>query len=233
MMTSNSKVDNGRYPFPTIEQKWRAYWQTIDLYQTGDDPAKPDHYILDYFPYPSGDGLSVGHGRNYVPSCASARFMRMKGYNVLHPMGWDAFGLPAENYAIQHAIHPGESSARFSATYKRQMQLLECSYDWSRDDWLISRQRYWGAPIPIVHCPACGAGGRAGRRAAPAAARHRRFCAGGRRPFPPGPHHRWVQTTCPQCGGPAQRETDTMDGFACSSWYFPALRQSPLPGRAL
>ena len=118
---------------PTNEQKWRDYWQSIDLYQTGDDSNKPDIYILDFFPYPSGDGLSVGHGRNYVPTCVSARFQRMNGYNVLHPMGWDAFGLPAENYAVKHNIHPRESTRIFTDTYRRQMKLLECSYDWSRE----------------------------------------------------------------------------------------------------
>ncbi|MCP4362919.1 MAG: leucine--tRNA ligase [Chloroflexi bacterium] len=122
-----------KYDFKTIEKKWRPYWQEIDLYQTGNDPQKPTSYILDYFPYPSGAGLSVGHGRNYVPTCIAARYRRMNGFNVLHPMGWDSFGLPAENYAIQHKIHPHESSSRFAATYKRQMQLIECSYDWSRE----------------------------------------------------------------------------------------------------
>ncbi len=122
-----------RYDYNAIEPKWRDYWQEIDLYQTGDDPDKPYHYILDYFPYPSGEGLSLGHARNYVPTCVSARFQRMRGMNVLHPMGWDAFGLPAENYAIKHNIHPRESTELFCNTYKRQMKLLACSYDWSRE----------------------------------------------------------------------------------------------------
>ncbi|GIK54457.1 MAG: leucine--tRNA ligase [Chloroflexi bacterium] len=124
---------NKKYDFHTIENKWRPYWQAIDLYKTGEDPQKPNYTILDYFPYPSGEGLSVGHCRNYVPSCIAARYKRMTGYNVLHPMGWDAFGLPAENYAIAHHIHPRESTAQFAANYKRQMQLVECSYDWSRE----------------------------------------------------------------------------------------------------
>jgi leucyl-tRNA synthetase len=124
---------NEKYDFKTIEEKWRAYWNKIDLYQTGNDPEKPDIYILDYFPYPSGEGLSVGHTRNYVPSCVSSRYHRMKGCNVLHPMGWDAFGLPAENYAIAHNIHPRESTKIFTDTYRRQMKLVECSYDWSRE----------------------------------------------------------------------------------------------------
>src|SRR5690606_40495933 len=93
-------TERAAYDFKTLEEKWRPRWRADDLYRTSDDPAKPDAYILDFFPYPSGDGLSVGHCRNYVPTCVSARFHRMPGYNVLHPMRWDAFGLPAENYAI-------------------------------------------------------------------------------------------------------------------------------------
>ncbi len=122
-----------KYDFKAIEQKWRPYWQSIDLYKTGADPNKPKQYILDFFPYPSGAGLSVGHARNYVPTCVAARYKRLQGYNVLHPMGWDAFGLPAENYAIQHGVHPKVASEQHSATYKRQMQLMACSYDWSRE----------------------------------------------------------------------------------------------------
>ena len=132
-MTPVAKSRVAPYDFRALQEKWRPRWQTEDLYRTGDDPGKPKAYILDFFPYPSGDGLSVGHCRNYVPTCVSARFHRMRGYNVLHPMGWDAFGLPAENYAIKHGIHPAETTRRFAANYKRQMQLVECSYDWSRE----------------------------------------------------------------------------------------------------
>ena len=121
------------YDFPTVEARWRAHWAAIDLYKTGDDPSKPKHYILDFFPYPSGDGLSVGHCRNYVPTCVSSRFLRMNGYNVLHPMGWDAFGLPAENYAILHNVHPAVTTQRQVANYRRQLTLAECAYDWSRE----------------------------------------------------------------------------------------------------
>jgi len=132
-MIPEMKTQTAPYDFGALEEKWRPVWQAADLYRTGDDPDKPRAYILDFFPYPSGDGLSVGHCRNYVPTCVSARFHRMRGYNVLHPMGWDAFGLPAENYAIAHGIHPAETTRRFAANYKRQMQLIECSYDWSRE----------------------------------------------------------------------------------------------------
>ncbi|MBK8904415.1 MAG: leucine--tRNA ligase [Anaerolineaceae bacterium] len=122
-----------KYHPQAVEKKWRPIWEAQNLYHTGDDPDKPDTYILDYFPYPSGAGLSVGHARNYVPTCIISRYKRMQGYNVLHPMGWDAFGLPAENYAIQHHIHPRESTKLFADTYRRQMQAMECSYDWSRE----------------------------------------------------------------------------------------------------
>ena len=132
-MTTQSKSRSKSYDFRALESKWRPRWRAADLYRTGDDPDKPNYYILDFFPYPSGDGLSVGHCRNYVPTCVSARFHRMSGYNVLHPMGWDAFGLPAENYAIKHGIHPAETTQRFVANYRRQMDLVECSYDWSRE----------------------------------------------------------------------------------------------------
>jgi leucyl-tRNA synthetase len=136
MMTepkTRTKKQDRRYDFRALEEKWRPRWRAADLYRTGDDPDKPKFYILDFFPYPSGDGLSVGHCRNYVPTCVSARYHRMRGYNVLHPMGWDAFGLPAENYAIKHGIHPRETTEQFAANYRRQMQLVECSYDWSRE----------------------------------------------------------------------------------------------------
>ncbi|MEZ4643025.1 MAG: leucine--tRNA ligase [Chloroflexota bacterium] len=126
-------MTNNHYPFQTIEQKWRPYWEQMKLYQADDTADKPRYYVLDFFPYPSGAGLSVGHCRNYVPTCVDARFHRMNGYNVLHPMGWDAFGLPAENYAVNHHIHPRQSTKLFTDTYRRQMKLVECSYDWSRE----------------------------------------------------------------------------------------------------
>ena len=132
-MTNQTNQTNGRYNFRAVEKKWRPIWQAENLYETGNDPDKPDSYILDFFPYPSGAGLSVGHCRNYVPTCIASRYKRMRGFNVLHPMGWDAFGMPAENYAIQHNIHPKESTQLFANTYRRQMQLIECSYDWSRE----------------------------------------------------------------------------------------------------
>ncbi len=96
-------------------------------------PGRTKFYCLDFFPYPSGNGLSVGHGRNYVPSDVIARYHRMQGRAVLHPMGWDAFGLPAENEAIKRGIHPAETTTRYAANYRRQMTLMGCSYDWERE----------------------------------------------------------------------------------------------------
>jgi leucyl-tRNA synthetase len=122
-----------RYDPQSIEPKWAARWEETQLYQTGPADERPKTYILDFFPYPSGDGLSVGHCRNYVPTDVLSRYYRMHGYNVLHPMGWDAFGLPAENAAIKEKTNPAKLIARFSANYKRQFQLIGISFDWSRE----------------------------------------------------------------------------------------------------
>ena len=124
-----------------IEVKWQRYWAETGIYRTHTHPNPHTHtpahcqtfYFLDFFPYPSGDGLSVGHGRNYVPTDVISRTYRMRGYSVLHPMGWDAFGLPAENEAIKKGIHPRETTARYAANYRRQMTLIGCSYDWERE----------------------------------------------------------------------------------------------------
>jgi len=105
----------------------------MGIYRASEDMSLPKYYLLEFFPYPSGDGLSVGHSKNYVPCDAAARFRRMRGFNVLHPMGWDAFGLPAENEAIIRQIHPQENTAKNAANYKRQMNLQGLSYDWSRE----------------------------------------------------------------------------------------------------
>jgi leucyl-tRNA synthetase len=122
-----------RYDHRKIEGRWQRIWRERDAYRTPDTSDKPKFYCLDFFPYPSGDGLSVGHCRNYVPTDAISRYKRMMGFNVLHPMGWDAFGLPAENYAIKRGIHPRLTTEQAIATYKRQMDLIGLSYDWSRE----------------------------------------------------------------------------------------------------
>jgi leucyl-tRNA synthetase len=122
-----------RYDPRVIEAKWQSAWRDAGAYTTPDTSDRPKFYALDFFPYPSGDGLSVGHCRNYVPTDAVSRFFRMRGYNVLHPMGWDAFGLPAENYAIKMGVHPRVTTERNIANYHRQMDLIGLSFDWSRE----------------------------------------------------------------------------------------------------
>ncbi len=117
----------------SIEPKWQRRWAETAIHRTPTHSQAHAFYCLDFFPYPSGDGLSVGHGRNYVPSDVISRFHRMKGDAVLHPMGWDAFGLPAENEAIKKGRHPRETTTRYAANYRRQMTLIGCSYDWERE----------------------------------------------------------------------------------------------------
>ena len=119
-----------RYNFSAIEKKWRAYWQDNPIQDIESD--KPAYYCLDMFPYPSGDGLHVGHWRGYVLSDVLSRYKILQGYNVLHPMGWDAFGLPAENHAIEHGIHPSAGTAENIKTFKRQLQEIGAVYDWER-----------------------------------------------------------------------------------------------------
>lgn len=122
-----------RYDFEAIEKKWQKAWDGSGIYRTSEDLSKPKLYCLDFFPYPSGSGLSVGHCRNYVPTDVYSRYFRMKGHRVLHPMGWDAFGLPAENYAIKVGVSPQQVIREATLNYKRQMTLIGTSYDWERE----------------------------------------------------------------------------------------------------
>jgi leucyl-tRNA synthetase len=122
-----------RYEPKKIEPKWREQWEKSDLYLTREDPGRPKFYVLEMFPYPSGDGLSVGHLHNYVPCDVIGRYRRMAGFNVLHAMGWDAFGLPAENDALLKRLHPKETVPRYAANFKRQLKLSGCAYDWTRE----------------------------------------------------------------------------------------------------
>jgi leucyl-tRNA synthetase len=122
-----------QYPFDLIEPKWQGYWEANKTFRASDGGAKPKFYILDMFPYPSGAGLHVGHPEGYTATDILARYKRMRGFNVLHPMGWDAFGLPAEQYAIETGTHPAQTTAKNIATFKRQIQMLGFSYDWDRE----------------------------------------------------------------------------------------------------
>jgi leucyl-tRNA synthetase len=116
-----------------IEEKWRTEWEKRNVYRVSNDSAKPKFYALDMFPYPSGAGLHVGHPLGYIASDILSRFKRLKGFNVLHPIGFDAFGLPAEQYAIEHGIHPAKSTAANIENFKRQLRKIGFSYDWSRE----------------------------------------------------------------------------------------------------
>ena len=108
-------------------------WRAQETFRAEIDPSKPKFYVLDMFPYPSGDGLHVGHPVGYTATDIMARYKRMRGFNVLHPMGWDAFGLPAEQYAVETGIHPAVTTRKNIATYKRQMCRLGLGYDWDRE----------------------------------------------------------------------------------------------------
>jgi leucyl-tRNA synthetase len=123
----------GAYQPQSIEPKWQLNWEKQELYKAQPTFETPKYYCLEFFPYPSGEGLHVGHCRNYIPTDVISRFMRMRGYNVLHPMGWDAFGEPAEQYAIAHGVHPRISTDRNTANFRRQMTLIGAGYDWSRE----------------------------------------------------------------------------------------------------
>lgn len=121
------------YNFKEIEAKWQQYWADNNSFKTIDDFSKPKFYCLDMFPYPSGAGLHVGHPEGYTATDIVCRYKRSKGFNVLHPMGWDAFGLPAEQYAIQTGTHPAETTQKNCDNFRRQIQSLGLSYDWDRE----------------------------------------------------------------------------------------------------
>ncbi|MCC7525220.1 MAG: leucine--tRNA ligase, partial [Chitinophagaceae bacterium] len=121
------------YNFKAIEQRWRLQWEKDGVYQVTNDASKPKCYVLDMFPYPSGAGLHVGHPLGYIASDVFARYKRLKGFNVLHPMGYDAFGLPAEQYAIDHGIHPAVSTDKNISTFRKQLDNIGFCYDWSRE----------------------------------------------------------------------------------------------------
>ena len=121
------------YKFRDIEKKWQEWWKVNKVYKVSNDSAKPKYYVLDMFPYPSGAGLHVGHPLGYIASDIYARFKRLKGFNVLHPMGYDAFGLPAEQYAIEHGIHPAISTENNINIFRKQLDNIGLCYDWDRE----------------------------------------------------------------------------------------------------
>jgi len=122
-----------KYDFKRIEGKWQQRWREANLFHAAPDPARPKYYGLEYFPYPSGAGLSVGHFKNYAPTDAFLRYKAMCGFNVLHPMGWDAFGQPAENEAIRLKRNPRPMVEEFATNYRRQLDIIGMSYDWDRE----------------------------------------------------------------------------------------------------
>ena len=121
------------YNFSAIEKKWQAAWKAAGAYKVSNTSSKPKYYVLDMFPYPSGAGLHVGHPLGYIASDIFSRYKRLKGFNVLHPMGYDAFGLPAEQYAIEHGVHPAVSTHKNIDTFRAQLDNIGFSYDWSRE----------------------------------------------------------------------------------------------------
>src|SRR5580765_5468643 len=121
------------YDFRSIERKWQEHWERHPVAKTKPTNSGKKFYCLDMFPYPSGSGLHVGHWRGYVLSDVYARIKWLQGYNVLHPMGWDAFGLPAENDAIKKGIHPAISTDQNISTFRRQLDEIGAMYDWSRE----------------------------------------------------------------------------------------------------
>ncbi|MBP7744514.1 MAG: leucine--tRNA ligase [Phycisphaerae bacterium] len=128
---------NHTYAFTELEPRWQRYWDEHESFRAANpgEPGSgaPKFYVLDFFPYPSGAGLHVGHPLGYIASDIMARFMRMRGYNVLHPMGWDAFGLPAEQYAVETGVHPRITTQKNIATYLRQLKMIGLAYDWGRE----------------------------------------------------------------------------------------------------
>jgi leucyl-tRNA synthetase len=162
------------YDHRSVEPKWQARWREARLHQTTFDPQRPKFYALDMFPYPSGAGLHVGHCEGYTATDIITRWKRMQGWNVLHPMGWDAFGLPAENYAIKTGIHPRVTTEKAIANFRRQIDSIGFAYDWDREinttdplyfkwtQWIFLQLFHKGlayeGTVPINWCPSCKTG---------------------------------------------------------------------------
>jgi leucyl-tRNA synthetase len=131
--SKDPRRDEGRYDHSEVEPRWQRYWEANATFAAERRPGREKRYVLDMFPYPSGAGLHVGHPEGYTASDIMARMWRMRGYDVLHPMGWDAFGLPAEQHAVETGTHPAVTTAANIQTFKRQLKMLGFSYDWSRE----------------------------------------------------------------------------------------------------
>ena len=160
------------YNHKAIEEKWQNYWRQNQTFKTQERPGHPKFYALDMFPYPSGQGLHVGHPEGYTATDAVARMKRAQGYDVLHPMGWDAFGLPAEQYALDTGNDPADFTAANIETFRRQINSLGFSYDWEREvnttdpnyykwtQWIFSKMYEKGlayeAEVAVNWCPALG-----------------------------------------------------------------------------
>src|SRR5690554_7277937 len=121
------------YNHKAIEQKWQKLWADQQTYRVSNNSSKPKYYVLDMFPYPSGAGLHVGHPLGYIASDIFARYKRLQGFNVLHPMGYDSFGLPAEQYAIQTGQHPAITTETYINRYRQQLDNMGFSFDWTRE----------------------------------------------------------------------------------------------------
>lgn len=163
-----------RYDHLKVERRWQSFWDENDVFKTSYPSDKPKFYCLDMFPYPSGAGLHVGHPRGYMASDIISRYKRMSGFNVLHPMGWDAFGLPAENHALKTGVQPQVSTEENIKKFKEQIRALGLSYDWSREinttdpeyykwtQWifikLFERGLAYESELPINWCPSCKTG---------------------------------------------------------------------------
>lgn len=161
-----------RYDHHSIEAKWQKFWEEKKIFKTGEDRSRPKYYVLDMFPYPSGSGLHVGHPAGYLATDVIARYKRTQGFNVLHPMGWDSFGLPAEQYAIRTGTHPRETTKKNIDTFRKQLKAIGFSYDWDREiatsdpsyykwtQWIFSklfeRGLAYEAEMNVNYCPALG-----------------------------------------------------------------------------
>jgi leucyl-tRNA synthetase len=326
-----------QYDHKKIEKKWQKKWEKTGVYKADDFSNKPKYYALIEFPYPSGDGLHVGHVRSNTAIDIISRKRRAEGYNVLYPIGWDAFGLPTENFAIKTGTAPQKVTKKNADTFRRQLKNLGFSFDWSREinttdpeyyrwtqwlflqffkhglaykkkmainwcpkdkiglaneevvdgkcercgtaveqkdkeqwmlaitkyadrldsaladldfidqvklaqknwigkkeeiingkkvitfnihDWVFSRQRYWGEPIPLVHCEKCGVVPLPEKDLPLKLPKVKNYVPTDTGESPLASIDKWVNTKCPKCGGAGKRETDTMPNWAGSSWYF-------------